>query len=151
MIRAERPQDLQTLVGTTAVGKWLQVTQERINAFADVTEDHQWIHVDATRAVKGPFGTTIAHGLLTLSLVPRLIEDLIDVQNVAAVVNYGIDGVRFLSPVPSASRIRASTELVEAAETDRGVRARLKVTVELEGSDRPALAAETIHLFVPAP
>ena len=151
MIRVERPQDLQDLVGRTAVGEWFQVTQERIDAFADVTEDHQWIHVDAERAADGPFGTTIAHGLLTLSLIPRLIQDLVDVQNVAAVVNYGVDGVRFLSPVASSSRIRASTELVEAVDTDRGVRARLKVTVELEGSDRPALAAETIHLFVAAP
>lgn len=151
MIRAERPQDLPSIVGTTAVGEWLHVTQDRIDAFADVTEDHQWIHVDAARAADGPFGTTIAHGLLTLSLIPRLIQGLIEVQNVAAVVNYGVDGVRFLSPVPSAARVRASTELADAAETDCGVRARLKVTVELEGSERPALVAETIHLFVPAP
>ncbi|MEU1970857.1 MaoC family dehydratase [Microbacterium sp. NPDC019599] len=151
MIRAERPEELSRLIGTTAVGEWLEVSQDRIDAFADVTEDHQWIHVDAERAADGPFGTTVAHGLLTLSLVPRLIQGLIDVQNVAAVVNYGVDGVRFLSPVPSASHMRASTELIEAVETDRGVRARLKVTVELDGSDRPALVAETIHLFVPAP
>ncbi|GAA5196889.1 MaoC family dehydratase [Microbacterium jejuense] len=151
MIRAERPQDLPALVGTTAVGDWLEVSQERIDAFADVTEDHQWIHVNVERAADGPFGTTIAHGLLTLSLIPRLIQDLVEVQNVAAVVNYGVDGVRFLSPVPSASRVRASTELFEAVQTDRGVRARLKVTVELDGSERPALVAETIHLFVPAP
>lgn len=151
MIRAARPQDLPDHVGATAVGEWLQVSQDRIDAFADVTEDHQWIHVDAARAAEGPFGTTIAHGLLTLSLIPRLIQDLIEVRNVAAVVNYGVNDVRFLSPVPSGARVRASTELVDAAVTDRGVRARLKVTVELEDSERPALVAETIHLFVPAP
>lgn len=151
MIRAERPQDLSSLIGTTAVGEWLQISQDRIDAFADVTEDHQWIHVDAERAAGGPFGTTIAHGLLTLSLIPRLIRDLIEVQNVAAVVNYGVDGVRFLSPVPTGARVRASTELADATATDRGVRARLKVTVELEGSERPALVAETIHLFIPTP
>ncbi|WP_254359567.1 MaoC family dehydratase [Microbacterium hominis] len=129
----------------------MTVSQERIDAFAEVTEDHQWIHVDVERASTGPFGTTIAHGLLTLSLVPGLIRDLIDVQNADAVVNYGVDGVRFLAPVPSGARIRARTELVEAVETDRGVRARLKNTVEIDGSERPALVAETIHLFVSTP
>ena len=151
MIRAERPQELTRLIGTTAVGEWLAVEQARIDAFADVTEDHQWIHVDTERATEGPFGTTIAHGLLTLSLIPRLVRDLIDVQGVAAVMNAGFDGVRFLTPVPTDSRLRANTELIEATESDRGVRARLKVTVELDGSERPALVAESIHLFVPAP
>ncbi|WP_417503661.1 MaoC family dehydratase [Microbacterium sp.] len=139
------------LIGSTAVGEWVAVSQERIDAFAEVTEDHQWIHVDVERASTGPFGTTIAHGLLTLSLVPRLIRDLIDVQNADAVINYGVDGVRFLAPVPSGARIRARTELIEADETDRGVRARLKNTIEIDGSVRPALVAETIHLFVASP
>jgi len=151
VIRAERPHDLTSLVGSTAVGEWLTVSQERISAFADVTEDHQWIHVDAERAVDGPFGTTIAHGLLTLSLIPRLIRDLIDVRHADAVVNYGIDGVRFLTPVRSGARVRARTELVEATATERGVRVRLKNTVELDGKDRPALVAETIHVFTSSP
>jgi acyl dehydratase len=151
VIRADHPRDLASLIGATAVGDWLTVSQERINAFADVTEDHQWIHVDADRASGGPFGTTIAHGMLTLSLVPRLIRDLIDVQDADAVVNYGIDGVRFLGPVPTGARVRARTELVEATETERGVRVRLKNTVELSGADRPALVAETIHLFTSSP
>ena len=151
MIRAEHPHDLTSLIGSTAVGDWLTVSQERINAFADVTEDQQWIHVDAERAAHGPFGSTIAHGLLTLSLVPRLIRDLIDVRHADAVVNYGIDGVRFLTPVPSGARVRAHTELVEATESIRGVRVRLKNTVELDGSDRPALVADTIHVFIPTP
>jgi acyl dehydratase len=150
MIRADRPEDLSSLVGQTATGAWITVSQERIDGFADVTEDHQWIHVDADRAASGPFGTTIAHGLLTLSLIPRLIQDLVEVDNVAAVVNYGVDGVRFIAPVPSGARIRAVTELTAAEATPRGVRARLKNTVELDGTDRPALVAETIHLFVPS-
>ena len=151
MIRAEHPRDLTSLIGSTAVGDWLTVSQGRINAFADVTEDHQWIHVDAERAAHGPFGSTIAHGLLTLSLIPRLIRDLIDVRQADAVVNYGIDGVRFLTPVPSGARVRAHTELVEATATERGVRVRLKNTVELDGNDRPALVAETIHVFTSSP
>ncbi len=151
MIRSPRPEGLTELIGSTAVGEWVAVSQERIDAFAEVTEDHQWIHVDVERASTGPFGTTIAHGLLTLSLVPRLIRDLIDVQNADAVINYGVDGVRFLAPVPSGARIRARTELIEADETDRGVRARLKNTIEIDGSVRPALVAETIHLFVASP
>lgn len=151
MIRVTHPRGLTALVGSVAVGDWLSVSQARIDAFAQVTEDHQWIHVDVQRAAAGPFGTTIAHGLLTLSLVPRLIRDLVNVQNADAVVNYGVDGVRFLAPVPSGAHIRARTELVEASETDRGVRARLKNTVEIDGSERPALVAETIHLFVHAP
>lgn len=151
MIRASRPERLTELIGSAAVGEWVTVSQERIDAFAEVTEDHQWIHVDIERASAGPFGTTIAHGLLTLSLVPRLIRDLIDVQNADAVVNYGVDDVRFLAPVPSGARIRARTELIEAVETDRGVRARLKNTVEIDGGQRPALVAETIHLFVSSP
>jgi len=151
VIRAEHPRDLTSLIGSTAVGDWLTVSQGRINAFADVTEDHQWIHVDAERAAHGPFGSTIAHGLLTLSLIPRLIRDLIDVRQADAVVNYGIDGVRFLTPVPSGARVRAHTELVEATATERGVRVRLKNTVELDGNDRPALVAETIHVFTSSP
>jgi acyl dehydratase len=147
MIRADHPCDLASRIGATAVGEWFTVSQGRISAFADVTEDHQWIHVDADRASGGPFGTTIAHGLLTLSLVPRLIRDLIHVQHADVVVNYGIDGVRFLAPVPSGARVRARTELVEATGTERRVRVRLKNTVELSGADRPALVAETIHLF----
>lgn len=151
MIRASRPEGLTELIGSAVVGEWLTISQERIDNFAEVTEDHQWIHVDIERASVGPFGTTIAHGLLTLSLVPRLIRDLIDVQNADAVVNYGIDGVRFLAPVPNGARIRAHTELIGAVETARGVQARLKNTVEIDGSERPALVAETIHLFVSSP
>lgn len=149
MIRATHPRDLIALIGTTAVGDWLTISQERIDAFADVTEDHQWIHVDPARAADGPFGHTIAHGMLTLALVPRLIDGLIDVKNADAVVNYGIDGVRFLTPVPAGARVRAHTQLVDATDTGLGIRARLKNTVELDGETRAALVAETILLFIP--
>lgn len=148
MIRAASPRALSDSVGQSAIGEWLPITQERIDSFARVTEDQQWIHVDVEQAASGPYGTTIAHGLLTLSLVPRLIRDLLAVDGADAVINYGIDRVRFLSPVPSGTRVRAHVELVEATETAAGVRIRLRNTMELEGAERPAMVAETIHLFV---
>ena len=150
MIAAASPSELVGLVGSRATGDWFDIDQDRIDAFARVTEDLQLIHVDRDRAADGPYGTTIAHGMLTLSLLPPLLAQLIDVHDIDAVVNYGLDAVRFISAVPSGSRIRARTELVAAELSPRGIRATLRTTVELEGSVRPALVAETIHLFVSA-
>lgn len=149
-IVVDSPEHLVDAVGERATGEWLLIDQQRIAAFADATSDWQWIHLDAERAASGPFGTTIAHGYLTLSLLPRLTSGLLSVGGTAMVVNYGLDRVRFLQPVPSGSRVRAVTEIAAVERTSQGYRVSLHTTVELEGSDRPALVADTIGLFVSA-
>ncbi|RIX27530.1 MaoC family dehydratase [Amnibacterium setariae] len=129
---------------------WLLVDQERIDRFADATDDHQWIHVDPERAAAGPFGATIAHGYLSLSLLAPLMFDLLHVEACALVVNAGSDRVRFVSPVRAGSRVRARGTLVGAERIPTGVRARTAVTLEVEGGEKPALVAETLTVFVPA-
>ena len=136
-------------VGSSATGDWFAIDQQRIQAFADATDDWQWIHLDADRAASGPFGATIAHGYLTLSLLPRLTAGLLSVDGTAMVVNYGLDKVRFLQPVVVDSRVRAVTEVASAEPTPQGYRVGLRTTIELEGSERPALVADTVALFVP--
>ena len=128
-----------TEIGTS---EWFVVGQERIDGFADATEDHQWIHVDAEKAKSGPFGTTIAHGFLTLSLLPKLVQGVYRVEGVKMGVNYGMNKVRFTNPVPVGGRVRAKVELTDVTDVSGGVQLALGVTVELEGSDRPALVAE---------
>jgi len=130
--------------------EWLDVAQERIDLFAEATGDHQWIHVDPERAREGPFGATIAHGYLTLSLANLFLPQLMEVQNVSMGVNYGCDRVRFPSPVPVGSRIRGSGEVIGAEEVKGGVQVVVRVTVEIEGSDRPACIVDTISRFYPA-
>jgi acyl dehydratase len=127
---------------------WLEVTQERVDAFADVTEDHQFIHVDPERAAKTPLGGTIAHGLLTLSLiVPLCLERVPKLRGTRLVLNYGFDRVRFVAPVRVGKRIRASTRLAEAVQRKPGqVLVKLDVTIEIEGEDKPALTAEWLSL-----
>jgi acyl dehydratase len=138
--------DLRTRVGTIiGVGDWVEITQARIDAFADATGDHQWIHVDPERAATGPFGSTIAHGFLVLSLIPMMAPQL-EVP-AAMAVNYGLDRVRFITPVPVGSRIRAHTVLKDLAEVDGGVQTTVEVTVELEGSRRPACVATCLARF----
>lgn len=149
-ITVDSPADLASVVGTTATGSWRTVDQQRIDLFADATDDHQWIHVDPQRAADGPFGATVAHGFLTLALVPALTEGLLDVGGTSAVVNYGLDRVRFLTPVTAGSRVRATTTIRSAEVTPQGVRVGSEVVVEVEGADRPALVAATIALFVPS-
>jgi acyl dehydratase len=149
VIRAESPAALLDQIGSSALSSWHAVTQAQIATFADATGDHQWIHLDEERAKAGPYGTTIAHGLLTLSLLPGLLEENVQVEGVAAVINYGVDNARFLAPVPRDSRIRVHTTLEGVAGAVHGYRVTLRNTVELEGSDRPALAADTVLLFVP--
>nr|WP_201470512.1 MaoC family dehydratase [Microbacterium hydrocarbonoxydans] len=148
-IVAAHPSALPDTVGRRATGEWFAVEQERIQAFADATEDWQWIHLDAERAASGPFGATIAHGYLTLSLLPRLTAGLLDVDGAAMVVNYGLDRVRFLQPVTAGSRIRGVTEITSAEGTAQGWRVGMTTTVEIEGSERPALVAESVALFIP--
>ena len=127
---------------------WLEVTQERVNLFADATNDHQWIHIDPERAANGPFGGTIAHGLLTLSLLPQFTHQLYTVDNVAMAINYGYNKVRFITPVRVGSKIRARAEIAKVDQLDGAVQARVTVTVEIEGSDKPAAVAESIARFI---
>ena len=134
--------DLRAAVGTRlGVSDWSTVDQSQIDLFAEATHDHQWIHVDPARAADGPFGTTIAHGFLTLSLLPELVQQVYAVEGVAMGVNYGVDRLRFTAPVRVGSRVRAVVELEDVVDIAGGVQLTLGVTVELEGSERPALVA----------
>jgi acyl dehydratase len=127
---------------------WLEVTQDRVNLFADATDDHQWIHVDPERAANGPFGGTIAHGLLTLSLLPHFTAQLYRVQNVAMAINYGYNKVRFITPVKVGAKIRGRAEISKVDKLDGAVQAAMTLTVEIEGSDKPAAVAESIVRFL---
>ena len=148
----ESPSEMKTAAGK-ALGSsdWLEITQERIDQFAEATGDHQWIHTDPERAKAGPFGTTIAHGYLTQSLVSYFLPQIVQVQGISMGINYGADRLRFPAPVPVGSRIRASAELVEAADTkDGAVQAKVRVTIEIEGNERPACVIDTISRYYPA-
>ncbi|MDI3388787.1 MaoC family dehydratase [Streptomyces sp. B-S-A8] len=142
-------EELRAAVGEElGSGDWLEVDQKRIDLFADATGDHQWIHVDPEKAAEGPFGTTIAHGYLTLSLLPTLVPQIMRVENVRMGINYGTNKVRFPSPVPVGSRLRATGTLKEVTPTkDGGVQITTTVTVEREGSDKPACVAESVSRF----
>ena len=126
---------------------WHTVTQDQINLFADATGDHQWIHVDPEKAAKGPFGTTIAHGYLTLSLLPVLLEQTYAVDNIVMGMNYGANKVRFPAPVPVDSRVRASAKLLEAKPIAIGTQFVIQATVEREGAEKPVLIAEVVYVF----
>ncbi|HEY0448527.1 MaoC family dehydratase [Actinophytocola sp.] len=129
-------------------GDWLEVTQDRIDQFADATGDHQWIHVDAGRAKDGPFGTTIAHGYLTLSLIPMLAKQIFQVDNVTMGINYGLNKVRFPSVVPVGSRVRIGIEIVDVTDRPEGKQVTVRHTVEIDGNDKPACVAESIVLYL---
>ena len=133
-----------------ATSEWITIDQERINAFADATDDHQWIHVDVERAkTESPYRTTIAHGFLTLSLIPGLSKDNYRVDNAKMGINYGLNKVRFLAPVPVGSRIRLRSELIDAKKVDETtVDLAVRQTVELDGSDKPAAVAEVIARMI---
>lgn len=128
--------------------EWMEITQDRVNLFADATDDHQWIHVDPEKATGGPFGGTIAHGLLTLSLLPHFTHQLYRVDNIAMAINYGYNKVRFITPVRVGSRVRARAAIADVAQLDGAVQATMTVTVEIEGSDKPAAVAESIVRFI---
>jgi len=127
---------------------WLEVTQDRVNLFADATDDHQWIHIDPERAANGPFGGPIAHGLLTLSLLPHFTHQLYTVDNVAMAINYGYNKVRFITPVRVGAKIRARAQIAKVDQLDGAVQATVTVTVEIDGSDKPAAVAESIVRFI---
>ncbi|SDC12462.1 MaoC family dehydratase [Actinokineospora iranica] len=130
-------------------GDWLEVTQERVQRFADATGDHQWIHVDAERAAKGPFGGTVAHGYLTLSLLPMLGSGVYRFDGFIMGVNYGLNKVRFPNPVPVGARIRLGAELLEVTEVAQGFQVVFKHTIEIEGAAKPGCVAEAVVLLVP--
>jgi acyl dehydratase len=140
--------DFRDAVGEElGVSGWLEISQARIDAFADVTSDHQWIHTDPVRAAGGPFGATIAHGFLTLALIPALVQANYRVERARMAINYGLNRVRFVTPVTVGSRVRARTSLARAdVDADR-VRAYFVNTVEIESQDRPACVAEGISVF----
>ncbi len=121
---------------------WMTISQEQVNQFAEATQDHQWIHVDEEKAKQGPFGGTIAHGYLTLSLLSALNWQIYKFEGVKMGINYGLNKVRFPSPVRVGSRIRAHTELADVVETDAGLQLTFNTTIEIEGSEKPACAAE---------
>jgi acyl dehydratase len=135
------------LLGTS---DWLEIDQDRVNRFADATGDHQWIHVDVERAAAGPFGGTIAHGYLTLSLLPYLGAQVFALETPGAKLNYGVNKVRFPSPVRVGSRIRNHVTMGEVTALSAGTQLTLRHTVEIEGEDKPACVAETVVLLLPA-
>jgi acyl dehydratase len=140
--------DLKAAVGEQlGYSDWLEIDQKRIDLFAEATGDHQWIHVDPEKAAAGPFGTTIAHGYLTLSLLPLLVPQVLKVGNVTMGVNYGTNKVRFPAPVPVGSRLRATAVLKEVTEAGGGVQVTAAVTVEREGGDKPVCVAESVSRY----
>ncbi|WP_428334471.1 MaoC family dehydratase [Novosphingobium sp.] len=128
---------------------WLLIDQARVDGFADVTNDHQWIHVDVDRAAAGPFGGTIAHGYLTLSLVNHFLPELIEVRGFAHAVNVGADRLRFLSPVKVGSRIRATGEIISVEEIKLAIQSVVRVTIEIENQTKPACVLDTISRYFP--
>lgn len=141
-------EDLRAGIGEQlGYSDWLEVDQKRIDLFAEATGDHQWIHVDPERAASGPFGTTIAHGYLTLSLLPVFVPQIVAVENVRMGVNYGTNKVRFPAPVPVGSRLRATAALTGVEEAGGGVQITVLVTVEREGGEKPVCVAESVSRY----
>jgi acyl dehydratase len=136
-------------LGGTDLGytDWLEVTQDRVNLFADAVDDHQWIHVDPERAASGPFGAPIAHGFLSLSLATKFWTDLLDVEGVTTKVNYGLDKVRFISPVKVGARVRMTAVIAEVAEVTGGYQLTVDQTIEIEGAAKPAVVARGLYRF----
>ena len=125
---------------------WVTLDQARINLFADATDDHQWIHVDQEKAAQGPFGGTIAHGYLSLSLLPGLLSEVLTVENARMGINYGMDRVRFTAPVPVGSQVRVNARLLSAERRGEGVLYKLAVEVEIKDAEKPALVGEVLYL-----
>jgi acyl dehydratase len=130
--------------------EWHTVTQEQINLFAEATGDHQWIHVDPEKAAAGPYGTTIAHGYLTLSMLPLLAKDIYQVEGLAMGVNYGANKIRFPAPVPVGSRLRATATLTSVTDIPIGTQASITFVIEREGGDKPVCIAEVIYVMAAA-
>jgi len=142
--------ELEASVGThLGHSAWHEITQDQVQMFADATGDHQWIHLDVEKAAAGPFGTTIAHGFLTLSLLPMLAEEVYRIEGVKMGVNYGADKLRFPSPVPVGSRVRAGVELTAVKPSSLGYQVATRVTIEREGGDKPACVVDMLAIVVP--
>ncbi|WP_102194731.1 MaoC family dehydratase [Microbacterium aurantiacum] len=140
--------DAAGLAGTDlGFTEWIEVTQDRVNLFADATDDHQWIHVDPERAVNGPFGAPIAHGFLSLSLAVKFWSELFDLDGVTTKVNYGLDKVRFVSPVKVGSQVRMNAVITEVTEVPGGYQFAVDQTIEIQGAPKPALVARGIYRF----
>jgi acyl dehydratase len=141
--------ELKALVGEElGTSDWLEITQERVNTFADATGDHQWIHVDPERAKDGPFKGTIAHGYLTMSLGPVLLPQVVTVTGFSMALNYGLNKLRFPSPVPVGSKLRLSAKLVAVDDVTGGVQTTYELTFQVEGSDKPACVAEALYRWL---
>ena len=142
-------EELRAAVGEDlGTSEWVTVDQHRVDIFADATDDHQWIHVDQEKAKGGPFGTTIAHGFLTVALMPKFGWDTFEVKGVAMTVNYGLNKVRFPSPVPVPSRVRGHCRLADVTDVANGVQATIAGTVEIEGWPKPACVAEVLLRYL---
>jgi acyl dehydratase len=138
----------QSLGKHLGYSEWLEITQDRVNLFASATGDHQWIHVDPERSINGPFGAPIAHGYLTLSISNLFLPQIVDVQGFSAGINYGTDKVRFPSPVKVGSRIRGGAELTAVTEVKGGLQTTIVITIEIEGSSKPACVIESISRWL---
>lgn len=144
----DKPSDLLGKEGLKiGPSDWLEITQERVNTFAKATDDHQWIHVDPERAKSGPFGGPIAHGYLTLSLVAKFMDEMLTIKGMGMGINYGTDRVRFLTPVLVGKRVRGVGEFLEIKESGGGFQSVLRVTVEIEGEEKPACVVDTISRY----
>jgi acyl dehydratase len=145
----ENPAALKDAVGQhVGYGDWMEITQERIDTFADATDDHQWIHVDPEAAAKGPFGGTIAHGYLTLSLASIYLAQCVQVSGISMGINYGVNKARFPAPVPVGSKVRGGCEVVEVEDMPGGVQAVIRVTIEIEGGGKPGCVVDTVSRFL---
>jgi acyl dehydratase len=143
------PDAVRAAVGThLGYSEWLLMEQERVNTFADATGDHQWIHVDPERAASGPFGAPIAHGYLTISLSNFFLPQIIETKGFSAGINYGVDKVRFPSPVKVGDRIRAGAEMLEVTDVNGGLQTLVRITIEIEGSDRPACVIDSLSRWL---
>lgn len=143
------PDDVRAHLGQhLGYSEWITVEQDRVNLFADATGDHQWIHVDVDRASSGPFGAPIAHGYLTLSLSNYFLPQIVEVQGFSAGVNYGVDKVRFPSPVKVGSRVRAGAELTAVSEVTGGLQTTIVITIEVEGGNKPACVIESLSRWL---
>ncbi|RNL86868.1 MaoC family dehydratase [Halostreptopolyspora alba] len=141
--------ELRNAAGTDlGHSSWLRITQERVDTFAEATDDHQWIHVDPERAKEGPFGGPIAHGYLTLSLLIPMFSELLNIEGVSMAINYGLNKVRFVEPVPVGSHIRLAASLGEVTDVANGVQVLVDGTVELQGSEKPACAAQAVYRYM---
>ena len=141
--------EFESLIGQElGSSEWLTMDQDAINAFADVTGDHQWIHVDEARAAEGPYGATIVHGFFTLALIPKFSSEVFTIEGVSIRVNYGLNKVRFLQPVVVGSRLRGKVEVKDVIRGEKGTQVILQQTIEIDGQERPACIAEVVTLLV---